>query len=90
MHRVALTLGTGFTSPRFPRMRIPEENCNMLLLGAVTAFSVAAAGVVYVLEPGPAPQPQAVQAVHVAEQTPIAPVRVIGTPFVPNTNPRER
>jgi hypothetical protein len=68
-------------------MKIREENCNMLLLGAVTAFSLTVAGVVYVMEPEPAPQAQAMKPVHVAHQTP---VRVIGTPFVPNTNPRER
>lgn len=74
-------------------MRVREENCNMLLLGAVTAFSVAVAGIVYVVEPGPEPRPQAIKQaeaikpVHVTDQLP---VRVIGTPFVPNTNPRER
>jgi hypothetical protein len=69
-------------------MRIREENCNMLLLAAITAFSVAVAGVVSVMEPEPAPQPQAMKPVHAADQT--TPVRMIGTPFVPNTNPRER
>jgi hypothetical protein len=76
-------------------MRIREENCNMVLLGAVTAFSLAVAGIVYVAEPEPGPVPQAV--VNQAEaMKPVqvvadqSPVRVIGTPFVPNTNPRER
>ena len=59
----------------------------MLLLAAVTAFSLAVAGVASVLEPAPESQPQASKPVHVADQSP---VRVIGTPFVPNTNPRER
>jgi hypothetical protein len=70
-------------------MRVREENCNMLLLGAVTAFSLAVAGVASVLEPEAeaSPQVEAGKPVHVADQTP---VRVIGTPFVPNTNPRER
>jgi hypothetical protein len=70
-------------------MRIPEENCNMLLLAAVTAFSLAVAGVVWVVqsEAEPAPRADTSRAIHVADQ---APVRVIGTPFVPNTNPRER
>jgi hypothetical protein len=70
-------------------MRVREENCNMLLLAAVTAFSLAVAGVASVLEPAPAPESpvQASKPVHVADQSP---VRVIGTPFVPNTNPRER
>jgi len=68
-------------------MRVREENCNMLLLAAVTAFSVVMAGVVSVMEPEAAPRAEAVKPVQVADQ---APVRVIGTPFVPNTNPRER
>jgi hypothetical protein len=75
-------------------MRVREENCNMLLLAAIMAFSVGVAGVVSVLEPEPAPQAnamkqaQTMKPVHVvADQSP---VRVIGTPFVPNTNPRER
>ena len=59
----------------------------MVLLAAVTAFGLAAAGVVAVLEPAPAPRVEAIKPVYVADQ---APVRVIGTPFVPNTNPRER
>jgi hypothetical protein len=75
-------------------MRIREENCNMVLLGAVTAFSLAVAGIVYVAEPEREPAPQAavnqaeaMKPIHVVDQ---GPVRVIGTPFVPNTNPRER
>jgi hypothetical protein len=65
-------------------MRVSEENCNMLLLAAITAFSL---GIATVLEPAPEPAAQASKPVYVADQTP---VRVIGTPFVPNTNPRER
>ena len=36
----------GTTPPlaRFPRMRIREENCNMVLLAVVTLFAVAVAG----------------------------------------------
>jgi hypothetical protein len=68
-------------------MRVREENCNMLLLAAVTAFSLAVAGVVSVMEQEAVPQAEAGKPVHVADQTP---VRMIGTPFVPNTNPRER
>jgi len=53
------------------------------------AFSLAVAGVAAVLEPVPAqvPRAEASKAAYVADQMP---VRVIGTPFVPNTNPRER
>jgi hypothetical protein len=70
-------------------MRVREEDCNILLLAAVTAFSLAVAGIATVLEPapGPASQQDTSKPVYVADQTP---VRVIGTPFVPNTNPRER
>lgn len=61
----------------------------MVLLAAVTLFSLAVAGVVGVLSPAPAQVPvaEASKPVYVADQTP---VRVIGPPFVPNTNPRER
>jgi len=55
----------------------------MVLLAAVMAFSLAVAGVAAVLEPAPAQVPR-------AEASKATPVRVIGTPFVPNTNPRER
>ena len=68
-------------------MRVREENRNMVLLAAVTAFSLAVAGVASVLEPAPEPKVQASKPVHIADQTP---VRVVGAPFVPNTNPRER
>jgi len=57
----------------------------MLLLGAVTLLSVTAAGIVAVLDPGPAPASAAFR--PATEQTP---VRIVGTPFIPNTNPRER
>ena len=59
----------------------------MVLLAAVTAFSLAVAGVAFVLESEPVPRAEAIKPVFVADQTP---VRVIGKPFVPNTNPRER
>ena len=70
-------------------MRVREEDCNMVLLAAVTLFGLAVAGVASVLEPAPAPPPSAESRnpVNVADQTP---VRTIGPPFVPNTNPRER
>lgn len=68
-------------------MRVREENRNMVLLAAVTAFSLAVAGVASVLEPTPEPKVQASKPVYIADQTP---VRVVGEPFVPNTNPRER
>ena len=83
-------------------MRIPEENCNMVLLAVVTALSVAIAGGATALgfadnkpvqfadratsrfEPSASPDKKAVD---VSDQ---AAVRVIGAPFIPNTNPRTR
>jgi len=61
----------------------------MVLLATVTLLSLAVAGVAGVLELAPAApqQAEAIKPVYVADQTQ---VRVIGTPFVPNTNPRER
>jgi hypothetical protein len=82
-------------------MRIREENCNIVLLAIVTVFTVAIAGGASVMErtdrsiqfanrattrAEPAP-PADKQLTYVSDQPP---VRVIGAPFVPNTNPRER
>jgi hypothetical protein len=70
-------------------MIVREEDCNLILLATVTLFSLAVAGMVNMLEPAPAPPPstEASKPVNLADRTP---VRVIGAPFVPNTNPRER
>jgi hypothetical protein len=82
-------------------MRIREENCNMVLLAGVALLSMAVAGAAAWLEPAsaaskapPAYASSAVApssgdkpSVRLADQ---APVRVVGAPFVPNTNPRER
>jgi len=89
--------------PVLNRMRIPEENCNMVLLAVVTCVSVALAGGASLLGYGDS------KAVRFADRTTTGrverapspdkgiiyindqpPVRVIGAPFVPNTNPRER
>jgi hypothetical protein len=83
-------------------MRIREENCNMVLLAVVTLFSVAIVGGATLLgfaddkpvrlagpsevRAGPPPSPGK-RIIYVTDQPP---VRVIGAPFVPNTNPRER
>jgi hypothetical protein len=83
-------------------MRIREENCNMVLLAVVASFSVAIAGGASLLgvgdskpvrvadqttaRVGQAPSPDK-RIINVNDQPP---VRVIGAPFVPNTNPRER
>jgi hypothetical protein len=83
-------------------MRIREENCNMVLLAAVTVFCTAIAGGATLIgvtdnkpvrladrmtgrvEQPPAPDRRIIR---VSDQPP---VRVIGAPFIPNTNPRER
>ena len=83
-------------------MRIREENCNMVLLAVVTCISVTVAASASLLGSGAtkavqfadravsrtesAPSPDK-RIIYVTDQ---APVRVIGAPFVPNTNPRER
>jgi len=83
-------------------MRIREEDCNMVLLAVVTLFTVAIAGGASLVGPTEkraayladrstvraqqAPSPDK-QIIHVSDQPP---VRVVGAPFVPNTNPRER
>jgi hypothetical protein len=64
-------------------MRIREENCNMVLLAAVTLFAAAIASGATLVEPTSAGK----RIISVGEQPQ---VRVVGAPFVPNTNPRER
>jgi hypothetical protein len=87
-------------------MRIREENCNLVLLTGVTLVSAAIAGAATFLEPAsPVSKSRAVyaaaasspsaaaassaarQPAHHVDQTP---ARVVGAPFVLNTNPRER
>lgn len=83
-------------------MRIREENCNMALLAVVTVVSVAIAGGAALVDSadtrpvhfadrtagptGPAPSSDK-RVIYVSDQPP---VRVVGAPFVPNTNPSER
>jgi hypothetical protein len=82
-------------------MRIREENCNMVLLAVVTSFSLAIAGGATLLGFDAKPVRFPDRAVGRVEQTPSPDkriiyvndqpqVRVVGAPFVPNTNPRER
>ena len=72
---------------RFPAMRVLEEDRNMVLLATVAAVSMLVAGVVALFEPATATQEVASPPAYLADSTP---VRVVGAPFVPNTNPRER
>jgi hypothetical protein len=79
-------------------MKIREENCNMFLLAVVTVFTVVIAASASLVGPtDKAP----VQFAARAEQAPAADkpivyvtdqpaVRVVGAPFMPNTNPRQR
>jgi hypothetical protein len=67
-------------------MRVREDDRNMVLLGAVTLLSAAIAGLVAVVDP--APEPSVAKSASLAAEP--APVRTVGTPFVPNVNPRER
>jgi hypothetical protein len=97
-----LLAGTTPSIPRFPRMRIREENCNMVLLAVVACFSVAVAGGATLLGlAGNKPIQFADRTAGRVEQAPSPDkriiyvndgpaVRVVGAPFVPNTNPRER
>ena len=75
-------------------MRIREENRNMFLLATVTLCCSAVAGTLTLLEPmlGQAPERlvaerEAIDVTRVSDQTP---VRVVGAPFEPNVNPRQR
>ena len=107
MARQLRALGTVCRDRRLLAMRIPEENCNMVLLAAVTLVSVAIAGGAALvgssdITPGDRTfgnaqsrafgQAQSIPSsntsiIKVSDQ---APVRVVGAPFVPNTNPSER
>ncbi|MBA7466876.1 hypothetical protein ES703_63013 [subsurface metagenome] len=68
-------------------MKVREDDRNIVLLATVTLVSVAVAGVVALFEPATAKQEIATSPAYLADSTP---VRVVGAPFVPNTNPRER
>jgi hypothetical protein len=74
-------------------MLIAEENRNVLLLATVALCCMIVAGTFSWVDPSPGPDTspyqQAAESRHVdvADQ---AAVRVVGTPFVPNLNPRER
>jgi len=80
-------------------MRIREENCNMVLLAAVTLSCLVVAGAAALVEPSPGSADQAVAENRAMDAARVVPavntvdrsdVRVVGTPFVPNVNPRQR
>jgi hypothetical protein len=81
-------------------MRIREENCNLILLIVVTLVVAGIAGGASLLGFSDTPVRLADQTnrsetiaatnkqlIYVSDQPA---VRVVGAPFVPNTNPRER
>ena len=68
-------------------MRVREDNRNMVLLGGVTLVCAAIAGLAWAIDPAPAPA-SARPPIYAANPTDEG--RVVGTPFIPNTNPRER
>ena len=67
-------------------MRVLEENRSMVLLAAVAAVCVAIAGGIALFGPE-TPQQVASTPAYLADTTP---VRVVGAPFVPNTDPHRR
>jgi hypothetical protein len=67
-------------------MRIREENCNIILLVVVTLFTAAIAGGAALLKSAPAAVAEK-KPIYLADRTA---VRVIGAPYVPITNPRQR
>jgi hypothetical protein len=59
----------------------------MILLAAVTLVSAAIASGVALFEPAPAQEMAQAKPAYLMDATP---VRVIGAPFVPNTDPHKR
>jgi hypothetical protein len=72
-------------------MQIRADHRNIFLLGAVTLCCVVVAGTLALYEPvlGQAPERRVADNRPVNAATPAA-VRVVGAPFVPNVNPRQR
>ncbi len=83
-------------------MRIREEDCNMVLLAAVSCISLTIAGGASLLAFSDAKPVRIADRTTVQREPAQSPdkgiidvsdqptVRVVGAPFVPNTNPRER
>jgi len=90
--------GTNTSLPCSPGMKIREENCNMFLLAVVTVFTVivaASSSLVGATDKAPLvlanrTEPAPAAGKPVVYVTDLSAVRVVGTPFVPNTRPRER
>jgi hypothetical protein len=75
-------------------MRIREEDRNMILLATVTLCCSAVAGTLALFEPARGRAPDKVVAdravIDLSTRTTAQTVRVVGAPFEPNVNPRER
>ena len=76
-------------------MRIREEDRNMVLLATVTLCCSAVAATLALFEPMRGQAPDKLVAdravIDLTTRTPAhIPVRVVGAPFEPNVNPRER
>ena len=67
-------------------MKVREEDRNLVLLASVTLVCALIALIAAAFEPAASTAQTASRHAALADQTP---VRVVGTPFVPNTNPRE-
>ena len=67
-------------------MKVRQDDRNLVLLAAVTLACAFIALVAAAFDPLPSTAQTGAKQTALAEQ---APVRVIGVPFVPNTNPRE-
>jgi hypothetical protein len=67
-------------------MRVREETRNIVLLASVALVSASIALVATAFDLAPSTAQAASQQ---AALTDPAPVRVVGVPFVPNTNPRQ-
>jgi hypothetical protein len=73
-------------------MQIRADHRNIFLLGAVTLCCVVVAGTLALYEPvfGQAPERRVADNSRPVDAAAPAAVRVVGAPFVPNVNPRQR
>jgi hypothetical protein len=67
-------------------MRVREDNRDMVLLASVALLCALIALAAAAFDPASSTARTANQQAALADQTP---VRIVGVPFVPNTNPRE-
>ena len=67
-------------------MRVREDNRDMVLLASVALLCALIALAAAAFEPKPSTARSSNQQAALADE---APVRIVGVPFVPNTNPRE-